>query len=180
MPGDSGVLVVTRVRSTATICTRDRGCNGHPAFPTPSLGEKFINASDALRREGKVVSGTKTTSLRGAKRRSNPYFLCGEMDCFAPPAMTVWPLDERSYAVPANAGTHKRCYLCLAHWSIPSVTTNASGYGSLRSQGRRKSLDPSLRGAKRRSNPYFLCGEMDCFAEPVIGRRSAPTRWLAM
>jgi len=38
MPGDSGVLVVTRVRSTTTKCTRDRGCSGHPAFPTPSLG----------------------------------------------------------------------------------------------------------------------------------------------
>src|SRR3979411_749085 len=36
--GDSGVLVVTRVRSTTTKCTRGRGCNGHPAFPTPSLG----------------------------------------------------------------------------------------------------------------------------------------------
>jgi hypothetical protein len=23
-------------------------------------------------------------------------------------------------------------------------------------------------------------GEMDCFAEPAIGRRFAPTRWLAM
>jgi hypothetical protein len=23
-------------------------------------------------------------------------------------------------------------------------------------------------------------GAMDCFAEPVIGRRFAPTRWLAM
>src|SRR6266700_8254986 len=28
--------------------------------------------------------------------------------------------------------------------------------------------EPSLRGAKRRSNPFFLCGKMDCFA------------WLAM
>src|SRR5260221_9211557 len=37
MPGDSGVLVVTRVRSTTTKCTRGRGCNGHPAFPTPSF-----------------------------------------------------------------------------------------------------------------------------------------------
>src|SRR5216684_4191204 len=43
MPGDSGVLVVTRVRSTNTKCTRGRGCSGHPAFPTPSLGRK-INA----------------------------------------------------------------------------------------------------------------------------------------
>jgi hypothetical protein len=25
-----------------------------------------------------------------------------------------------------------------------------------------------------------LFGEMDCFVEPVIGRRFAPTRWLAM
>src|SRR6266851_976134 len=51
MPGDSGVLVVTRVPSTTTTCTRDRGCSGHPAFPTPSKGAKhFINGSDALRR----------------------------------------------------------------------------------------------------------------------------------
>src|ERR1700722_3962513 len=32
---------------------------------------------------------------------------------------------------------------------------------------------PSLRGAKRRSNPFLLCGRMDCFAEPVIGRAFA-------
>ena len=38
----------------------------------------------------------------------------------------------------------------------------------------------SLRGAKRRSNPHLPCCQMDCFAEPVIGRRFAPTRWLAM
>src|SRR6266478_463607 len=52
--GDSGVLVVTRVRSTTTKCTRGRGCNGHPAFPTPSLGGRFFNASGALR--GGVVN----------------------------------------------------------------------------------------------------------------------------
>jgi hypothetical protein len=27
---------------------------------------------------------------------------------------------------------------------------------------------------------HLPCGSMDCFAEPVIGRRFAPTRWLAM
>src|SRR5260370_33801954 len=57
MPGDSGVLVVTRVRSTNTKCTRGRGCHGHPAFPTPSLGGRSSNASGAWRREGEVVSG---------------------------------------------------------------------------------------------------------------------------
>ena len=45
------VYSFTRVRSTTTKCTRGRGCNGHPAFPTPSLGGKFINASGALRGE---------------------------------------------------------------------------------------------------------------------------------
>src|SRR5258708_36975772 len=50
-PGDSGVLVVTRVRSTNTKCTRGRGCSGHPAFPTPSLGGRFINGSGASRAE---------------------------------------------------------------------------------------------------------------------------------
>ena len=43
MPGDAGVLVVTRVLSTNTKCTRGRGCSGRPAFPTPSLGRE-INA----------------------------------------------------------------------------------------------------------------------------------------
>src|ERR1700730_3629349 len=40
MPGGSGVLVVTRVRSTNTKCTRGRGCSGRPAFPTRSLGAR--------------------------------------------------------------------------------------------------------------------------------------------
>src|SRR5258705_12804836 len=55
MPGDSGVLVVTRVRSTTTKCTRGRGCNGHPAFPRPLRGESFINGSGALRGEAANV-----------------------------------------------------------------------------------------------------------------------------
>src|SRR5712664_4169655 len=32
--------------------------------------------------------------------------------------------------------------------------------------------------AHKQSRPSFLA--LDCFAEPVIGRRFAPTRWLAM
>jgi hypothetical protein len=63
--GDSGVLVVTRVRSTNAKCTRGRGCNGHPAFPTPSLGGRSSNASGASRREGEVVSG-----MRGRNERN--------------------------------------------------------------------------------------------------------------
>src|SRR6266851_1806237 len=38
--GRPGVLVVTRVRSTNTKCTRGCGCSRHPAFPTPSMGAR--------------------------------------------------------------------------------------------------------------------------------------------
>ena len=55
MPGDSGVLVVTRVRFTTTKCTRGRGCSGHPAFPTPSLGRE-INAKPRAPRAARTKS----------------------------------------------------------------------------------------------------------------------------
>ena len=50
--GRSGVLVVTRVLSTNTKCTRGRGCNGHPAFPTPSKGAEDLCKSRAHRAAG--------------------------------------------------------------------------------------------------------------------------------
>jgi hypothetical protein len=53
MPGDSGVLVVTRVRFTNAKCTRGRGCSGHPAFPTPLLGGTSLQSSGASRREAR-------------------------------------------------------------------------------------------------------------------------------
>jgi hypothetical protein len=75
MPGDSGVLVYL-CAFYYTKRTRGCGCSGHPAFPTPSSGGREINAtSGASRRENKVVCRTLSTSLRGAKRRSNPFFL---------------------------------------------------------------------------------------------------------
>src|SRR6266851_2025932 len=45
--------------------------HGHPAFPTPSLGERFMHNSSAWR--GEVVN-VRLPSLRA--QRSNPSFLC--------------------------------------------------------------------------------------------------------
>jgi hypothetical protein len=89
--GRSGVLVVARVRSTNTKGTRDRGCSGHPAFPTPFVfqGERFINGSGASR--GEAVKSCLDVIASGAKQ--SILSLCGEMDCFASLAMTV-PLFE--------------------------------------------------------------------------------------
>jgi hypothetical protein len=48
MPGDPGATVVTCLRAFY-FCTQGCGCNGHPAFPTPSvLGEGFMQDSGAL------------------------------------------------------------------------------------------------------------------------------------
>src|SRR3981189_591605 len=88
-PGDSGVLVVTRVRSTNAKCTRGRGCNGHPAFPTPSLGGRSINGSGAWR--GEVVNVCLDVIASEAKQ--SILSLRGEMDCFASLAMTTRAMD---------------------------------------------------------------------------------------
>jgi hypothetical protein len=103
MPGDSGVLVVTRVRSITPIA-RGRGCSGHPAFPTPSFGARDKSTARALRAastklhvdfmrtcrhcEERLVR--RSSTREGGKRRSNPAFCFAAltMDCFAWLAMT--------------------------------------------------------------------------------------------
>src|ERR1700688_1491772 len=57
-------------RVLPTHCTRGCGCDGHPAFPTPSdfRGERFLHDSDASRREiadlylGHVGAGPERTA----------------------------------------------------------------------------------------------------------------------
>src|SRR6266699_2093085 len=83
--GDSGVLVVTRVRSTNTKCTRGRGCNGHPAFPRPLWARDSRNASGASRREAVNVC----LDVIASAAKQSILSLRGTMDCFASLAMTV-------------------------------------------------------------------------------------------
>src|SRR3981189_1425103 len=63
MPGDSGVLVVTRVRSTTIIAHETAGALGIRRSPRPLWAEDSINASGASRREGEVVSANETSSF---------------------------------------------------------------------------------------------------------------------
>jgi hypothetical protein len=42
------------------------------------------------------------------------------------------------------------------------------------------SLPVIARSASDEAIHFFASGAMDCFGDPVIGRRFAPTRWLAM
>jgi hypothetical protein len=76
--GCSGATVVTNACAFYHT-TRGCGCNGHPAFPTPSVfrGVIFGHTPGAVRVAGMRgrVSSCVLASLRGAERRSNPFFL---------------------------------------------------------------------------------------------------------
>src|ERR1700683_4777037 len=61
MPGDPGATVVTNARAYYHY-TRGCGCNGHPAFPTPSLGRKIpAQLGRMARREGSRSSSPAKT-----------------------------------------------------------------------------------------------------------------------
>ena len=63
---------------------------------------------------------------------------------------------------------------------VPDLRQIKSGSGGPHSSRWERHTSPSLRGAKRRSNPD-LSRRLDCFAELVIGPpTSGRTRWLAM
>jgi hypothetical protein len=73
MPGETGVTVVT-CSCAFFICTRGCGRIERPAFPAPSDvqmgGSRKTRAHRAAGSRSRILS-----SLRGAKRRSNPFFL---------------------------------------------------------------------------------------------------------
>jgi hypothetical protein len=120
MPGDSGVLVVTRVLLTTTKRTRGRGCSGHPAFPTPSIGREI------LAELGRIVS-------RGRERTSGTGRLKIELG-----ARATNSASSRTSA--ARSGTHNHRCPCYARLGLQfHPTANIGGYGSRPSPGRRKS-----------------------------------------
>src|SRR4030081_2452775 len=76
VPGRSGVTVVTTL-VCFLLCTRGCGRLRRSAFPAPSefRGQTFqLNSRENALRDGEAVSQVRATSLRGAKRRSNPTF----------------------------------------------------------------------------------------------------------
>src|SRR5712672_2558515 len=112
----------------------------------------------------------RVPSLRGGKRRSNPCSLCGEMDCFASLAMTAQhlnclcclKLECRHCEERSDEAIHA---LFAARWiASRSLSSGAHSRDPLaRNDGSTPELSllfeirvPSLRGAKRRSNPCFL------------------------
>src|SRR6476659_2080653 len=84
--------------------------------------------------------------------------------------------DRGDYArVPFSFGPEAAGALGARHSLRPlfsEAPTFSQNLGQImpRDRGVISQQPPSLRGAKRRSNPHLLRGNMDCFTEPVIGR----------
>jgi hypothetical protein len=88
------VYSFTRVRSTNPKCTRGCGCNGHPAFPAPSvfIGRKLHTQLGRTAPRGREAASGFGVIASAAKQSILPSR--GEMDCFAPLAMTAPHLDR--------------------------------------------------------------------------------------
>src|SRR5438309_6206084 len=92
MPGVPGEPRGDYARVVLFFPTRDCGCNGHPAFPAPSVcfrAQRFCTTrADSRRENAEVCVGRRgcnyPPSLRGATATKQSSFLaCGAMDCFA-------------------------------------------------------------------------------------------------
>jgi hypothetical protein len=109
----------------------------------------------------------------------------GEHEVTVKPSCVGMPGYSGVTAVTNSCGLFFSHARLRVHWApgIPHALCRARDSCTTRAKTRRGIVEvclSSLRGAERRSNPSLLCRAMDCFAEPVIGRRFAPTRWLAM
>src|SRR5258707_11278773 len=86
MPGETGVTVVTML-----VCLFYFACEAAGALSARhSLRPLFSERRNNFAKLGPIAPRDRggAPSLRGAKRRSNPLLLRGNMDCFASLAMT--------------------------------------------------------------------------------------------
>src|ERR1700721_3530173 len=65
MPGDPGAPVVTNARVYYHY-TRGCGCNGHPAFPTPSKGRRILATTRTHRAAGSQICVNRAFGQRTA------------------------------------------------------------------------------------------------------------------
>ena len=127
------VYSFTRVLFTNAKCTRGRGCNGHPAFPTPSLGGSFLQRLGRFASRGRnrfctwgtVIARSEATKQSILSLRLDGLLRFARND------------DLLLCVVPAKAGTHnpRRVWLRKVFASVPYREDTA--YGSRRSPGRR-------------------------------------------
>src|SRR6266850_3074596 len=85
----------------ALVCAGSRAASGAGGPCDRKIREGAVrrgSTKEYVRAGGEGDGGTEVRyqrpSLRGAKRRSNPCFFGGSMDCFASLAMTVEPLNQ--------------------------------------------------------------------------------------
>src|SRR5258705_1161651 len=127
---------------------------------------------------------TRAASLRGAERRSNPFFVCAARwiasRSLSSGAHSRDPLARNDGCTGIGSIWIEALARCRGNGSAPLwERVGERGHGL--SIGRNPSPGSHLPMRSDLSHKGRGDAEqLDCFAEPVIGRRFAPTRWLAM
>jgi hypothetical protein len=97
--GNAGRFRCTRCYSCAfyhSKCTRDRGCSGPPAFPTPSFGREIKAQLGRLAPRGRSrIRNYINVIARSNATKQSIRSLRGEMDCFVALLLAMTALEFR-------------------------------------------------------------------------------------
>jgi len=126
------------------------------------------------------------TSLRGARRRSNPFFFArrnGLLRCArndgSHDGSTLLPPHPQSSS-PGLTGRSSIPETSVIEPRGRGVLDTPHARGMTVVSGGEHRILPSLRGAKRRSNPFFLRAAQWIASRSLSSARVRATRWLAM
>ena len=177
------VYSYTRVRSITTKCTRGRGCNGHPAFPTPSLGGRAKQCLGRIASRGRTyiwnwkscLELEQTPSFRGdAKHRTRNL----EIPRCAIAHLRSGPADHPGMTVSGllSEVIHRATKNAWISLSLPPSLVELRRTSALRNDDRNKLI--LLRAL---SSPCALARSSDALswwgdASPGV-RGNAPTAW---
>jgi hypothetical protein len=126
-----------RCRENADVCHRPRRRTiQYSETPTMESRTRGVLDTPPSRSMTAVGGASSSTSLRGAKRRSNPALSLRLLDCFAIARNDVPPTSSRPTS--RDPSVNANAFIAAARTRVrvmrpmPFVTTNARGYGSRR------------------------------------------------
>jgi hypothetical protein len=114
---DSGVLVYS-CASTTTKCTRGCGCNGHPAFPTPSIGQKIHQRLGRIARRGREC----VFAIRAIEQSDRHSPMCKCTSWMRHLAQARHLYSPSWLWIPGSRGACHRAALCADPLARPGMT----------------------------------------------------------
>ncbi len=160
-PGRSGEPVVTTLVYFVFYRTRGCGCIVRPAFPAPSDFRGPTFPAKLAQKHAARLRRCVLSSLRGAKRRSNPTFFCRAMDCFAEPVIGAHSRDPLARNDGPNCHRPRRRAIQYSRESSNGIERpRRTGYPAFAGYDTRAEATPALPRSSRDarwSAPPFPC-----------------------